>query len=159
MLYELASIVYYFRSIMTLTTCSGFISRCHYPCSRSSSLSMIRIRHMHMTRNRYHYLSDATTKRIKTRTAASKPSYYTTNRNTDDEESSSHLLLQQKSLSEKWMISRLGRNPLYNYNHPPFIYHEKYSIPTWPKNHTFPVCLYFFLILLCISDFHQQLVF
>jgi hypothetical protein len=101
---------------------------------------------MHMTRNRYHHVSGVT-KLIKTIATASKPFYYyTTNTNTDDDESSSasHLLLQQQSLSEKWMVSRLGRNPLYNYNHPPFVYHEKYSIPTWPKNHTFPVCIILF---------------
>lgn len=157
MLYEFSiyRLLYFHSIMMTLTMCSGFFSHCHYSCSRLSSL----ITHMQMTRNRYHHLSGATSKTIKTIAATSKPSYYTTN--TDDEESSSHLLLQQQSLSEKWMVSRLGRNPLYNYNHPPFIYHEKYSIPTWPKNHTFPVCIYIycFLILLCIYDFHHQLVF
>ena len=37
------------------------------------------------------------------------------------------------------VASRLGLDPLHNSYACPIVYHERYSFPEWPENHTFPM--------------------
>ena len=37
------------------------------------------------------------------------------------------------------IAERLGSNPTTNIRHAPMVYHEQYSCPNWPNNHTFPM--------------------
>jgi acetoin utilization deacetylase AcuC-like enzyme len=37
------------------------------------------------------------------------------------------------------LAERLGLNPTTNIRHAPMVYHEQYSFPNWPNNHTFPM--------------------
>ena len=53
-------------------------------------------------------------------------------------------LLQNNSKSTQLInnglaASRLGLDPSQNHRHAPTVYHEHYSCPNWPTNHTFPM--------------------